>query len=151
MATGNIQKALSNFLINSPEFIAQNQVVRKAILGNILILTTNKKFKLTNEFKKLTSFNTDTSSGIIAFSDYHTMESELEKDEILDCALLTICNMLASYGGTIDKVRKLKSLNFSTFEILKLALDIIKKDSPWYVVASISLQVGTCLISELND
>ena len=152
-AAENIQNALANFLVNSPDFLAQNEAGRKAVLENIRMLLTNETFKLAhaNEYKKWTTFNTHTSSGIIAVSDYKTMESELENDEILNCALQAIFNMLASYGGTIDKVLKLKSLNFGTSEIVKLALDIIKKDSPWYMVASVSLQVGTCLISELND
>ena len=55
------------------------------------------------------TFNARTNSGITTGSDYKTMESELETDEILGCALQAILNMLSSYGGTIDKVIKLKN------------------------------------------
>ena len=153
IAADNIQKALANFLVSSPDFLAQTPDTRKAILENIRVLLTNEKYKATyaNEFKQLITFNARTNSGITTGSDYKTMESELETDEILGCALQAILNMLSSYGGTIDKVIKLKNLNFGSSELVKLALEIIKKDSPWYVVASISLQVGTCLISEIND
>ena len=152
-ASENIQKALANFLINAPGFLAQSTSERKEVLENIRVLLTNENFraKHSNEFKQFSSFNRSSISSTIAVSGYTTMVSELESNEIVNCAIEAIINMLGSYGGTIDKVMKLRGLNFSTSELIKLAFDIVKKDSPWYVVASLSLQVGTCLISELND
>jgi hypothetical protein len=69
----------------------------------------------------------------------------ISDDEIIDCAIQTALAALGGYGEALNDIGILLRGGISTKLLINMGIDILKKASPWWKVATIVLTFTVCI------
>ncbi len=145
--------ALTNFIVNNPDFVFTSQNERLIILKSVCdSFKSNALFlqKPNNQFKVLIEkLNTINNNNKIlrTYSNASNKKvvQKINAEDIIECAAGALIGGIGNYGEIYNDVRSIFRSGVSMGLAIDLTLDLIKNASPWWKVASIVLTFGSCL------
>jgi len=145
-----LMKSIITFFINQRDYKNLNSVDKLKAL-NYISESVKSKTYLEQHPTIISLYKKDLNSSIEnrIFSNSNIDENKkvlrISDDEIIDCAIQTALAALSGYGEALDDIGILLRGGLSGKLLINMGMDILKKASPWWKVATIVLTFTVCI------
>ena len=145
-----LMKSIVTFFINQRDYKNLNSVDKLKAL-NYMSESVKSKTYLAAHPNIISLYKKDLSSNLENRIFSNSMISENKKtmrisdEEIIDCAIQTALAALSGYGEALDDIGILLRGGLSGTLLINMGMDILKKASPWWKVATIVLTFTVCI------
>lgn len=143
-------KSLVTFFINQRDYKNLNSVDKLKALNYISESVKSKTYleqhpTIISLYKK--DLNSSIENRIFSNSimDENKKTMRISDEEIIDCAIQTALAALSGYGEALDDIGILLRGGLSGKLLINMGMDILKKASPWWKVATIVLTFTVCI------
>lgn len=145
-----LMKSILTFFTNQKNYKNLNSVDKLKALNYIAASVKSKNYlaqhpNIINLYKKELSANIDNR----IFSNSNTSVNKkvlrISDEDIIDCAIQTALAALSGYGEALDDIGILMRGGLSGSLLIDMGMDIFKKASPWWKVATIVLTFTLCV------
>lgn len=145
-----LMKSLVTFFINQRDYKNLNSVDKLKALNYISESVKSKTYleqhpTIISLYKK--DLNSSIENRIFSNSimDENKKTMRISDEEIIDCAIQTALAALSGYGEALDDIGILLRGGLSGKLLINMGMDILKKASPWWKVATIVLTFTVCI------
>lgn len=144
-----LSKSVAIFLLQNPKFLTLTSDERAREFEYLKQIVKNDNSYKTDLYNLDKSFLKNIHTNTLSTDNLYVQNniSRLSNDELFGCVLETIGGAIASYGDSINDIRRLISYGFSGRLLLDATMDIISSASPWWKVAGLSISFGACIYS----
>jgi hypothetical protein len=145
-----LMNSIVTFFINQRDYKNLNSVDKLKAL-NYISESVQSKTYLAAHPNIISLYKKDNSAtiGDRIFSNANMDENKkvlrISDEEIIDCAIQTALAALGGYGEALNDIGILLRGGISTKLLINMGIDILKKASPWWKVATIVLTFTVCI------
>jgi hypothetical protein len=145
-----LMKSMLTFFTNQRDYKNLNSVNKLKVLNYISESVKSKTYleqhpDIISLYKKNLSANLENRIFSNSMISENKKTMRISDEEIIDCAIQTALAALSGYGEALDDIGILLRGGLNGTLLINMGMDILKKASPWWKVATIVLTFTLCI------